>query len=73
MSQMLFGVPGRLGSVTMIIKYTNGFKEYHGLSTDDYSYITENGAIVYFVDTQNRVIYHDGQWHPFILPVMIRK
>lgn len=46
----------------MAIKHVAKQYDYIGLSTDDKSSITTEGATIYYVDTGEMGVYHDGIW-----------
>ena len=53
----------------MAIKYNAHRREYVGLSSDDKSIIATEGSIIYYTDTENHEILHDGNWFPYITSV----
>jgi len=51
----------------MAIKFIQSFKEYVGLSTDDKTAITQDGAVIYYTDTKKRYICNSGLWTEYTL------
>ena len=47
----------------MAIKHIARQYDYIGLSTDDKTSITTEGAVIYYVDTKKTQVYHNGNWH----------
>jgi hypothetical protein len=50
----------------MAIKFVPKFQEYVGLSTDDKSWLLQEGAVVYYTDSRCREVYHNGVWSDFV-------
>jgi hypothetical protein len=50
----------------MAIEYSNSQKLYIALSTDDYPENPDVGAVFYCLDTQEKYVYADGQWEPYM-------
>ena len=47
----------------MAIKHIARQYDYIGLSTDDKTNITTEGATIYYVDKGKSQVYHDSSWH----------
>ena len=47
----------------MAIKHIARQYDYIGLSTDDKTSITTEGATIYYVDKGKSQVYHNGSWH----------
>ena len=50
----------------MAIKHIARQYDYIGLSTDDKTIISTEGAVIYYTDTQKREIYHNGNWTEYL-------